>query len=110
MSRWRFIAKVLVAILALSTFAVVAGRSLAPAVAWWRVLLWAGGGAGLLACLLAAVAFMMGAQNQFTLKRGGTDAQWMWFGGEPPGLTRERERSAKAAADPEPPESADPRG
>lgn len=29
---------------------------------------------------------------QWILRRGGTDTQWLWFPGDPPGLARQRQR------------------
>jgi hypothetical protein len=53
---------------------------------------------GLLALAVVAGQWL----NRFSLNHGGTDPAWMWFGGEPPGLQRERDRSgvAKAAVPP----------
>jgi len=33
---------------------------------------------------VAAIAWL--ALGQFILRKGGTDVQWLWFPGDPPGL------------------------
>jgi hypothetical protein len=56
------------------------------------------GCAVLIVVALLAMAIIAGqCWNRFGLNHGGTDPKWMWFGGEPPGLQKERENSALAA-------------
>ena len=45
--------------------------------------------AGLLLLLVAEIAISSGI-NQWILRKGGTDTQWLWFPADPPGLQGER--------------------
>lgn len=83
----KLILKSLLAVLALSALAVVAGRSLSPGTPALTVLAYAAllGVAVLFGVIMCVI--MGGHWNQFTLRAGGTDAAWMKWGGEPPGLT-----------------------
>jgi hypothetical protein len=101
--------KVFVAVLMLSVLAGVAARSLAPAAAWWQVLIWVAGGAIAVVALIALGVVVSGGINRFTLNHGGTDAQWMWWGGEPPGLQQARRDSEVAVAEGRPAPAAEDR-
>ncbi len=84
--------KALLAIVMLTALAGVAGSQLAPDVPLATILLncaiWAAG----MFVVLVFVAILSLSFNQFILKHGGTDADWFWFKGEPPGLERQREQ------------------
>ena len=54
------------------------------------------GGVAVITC----VALLYLAFGHFNLRRGGTDAQWFWFPGEPKGLARLRADAGLAAPDP----------
>ncbi|WP_280151129.1 hypothetical protein [Piscinibacter sp. XHJ-5] len=77
----------------LAVLAAVAAAELAPAVPLATVLLSALGGAMVLLALLCIAVIVMGSRLQAILRRGGSDTQWLWFGAEPPGLARLRDRS-----------------
>ena len=74
---------------------VVAAHSVAPQIPVFVVLI--------AAALLAAAGFglimlalvVTGAWHRYGLNHGATDPQWMWFGGEPPGLRRLRRKAPK---------------
>ena len=89
--------KVVLACVCIAAIVALAGADLFPGVSSLTVLIYAGC-AMLFVLVLATVAIVVGQQwNLFGLNHGGTDPQWMWFGGEPPGLWKEREHSAAAA-------------
>ena len=85
-------AKTLLAIALLSVLAGVAGSQLAPNVPLQTVLLYCFLGAGALVAALVCLAIVSLTFNQFILRHGGTDADWFWFKGEPPGLQKLREQ------------------
>ncbi len=69
---------------------VVAGSHLAPTVPLPAVFLYSvvrvvAGGAVLLVAIVVSLTV-----SQWVLRHGGTDAQWFWFSGEPPGLQKLR--------------------
>jgi hypothetical protein len=80
--------------LIIGAIAVAASRSLFPAVPVAMALLY------LAAAIVAFLAFVSlslivtSRINAYVLSKGGTDTQWLWFGSEPPGLARLRERAA----------------
>jgi hypothetical protein len=84
--------KALLAIVMLSGLAGVAGSQLAPDVPLATILLncaiWAAG----MFVALVVVAVLSLTFNQFILRHGGTDVDWLWFNSEPPGLKRQREQ------------------
>ena len=89
--------KILVAILLLSALAVVAGSQLAPKAPLLTVLLYSTLGVlGIGALVLLATVVTL-TVYQWVLREGGTDPQWFWFSGEPPGLQKLR-AEAKAQA------------
>jgi hypothetical protein len=53
--------------------------------------------------VVAAIAWL--ALGQFILRKGGTDVQWLWFPGDPPGLEdlRRQARDRKHASKDPPP-------
>ena len=94
----RFIGKVLLAIVLLSTLAGVAGSQIVPKMPLSGVLFYSALLAlGLVVALILAVV-VFGTFNQFVMRHGGTDPQWFWYRSEPPGLVQLREQ-AKALAD-----------
>ena len=84
--------KVLLAIVMLSVLAGITGSQIAPHVPLQTVLLYCVIGAAILFALLVLIAIVSLTFNQFILRHGGTDADWFWFKGEPPGLERQREQ------------------
>jgi hypothetical protein len=82
----RFVAKVVLATLLLGALAGVAGSQIVPGWSLARVLLSSALGAAVLvaALIVAAIAWLV--LGQFILRKGGTDVQWLWFPGDPPGL------------------------
>lgn len=86
----RLINKILFAILLLAALAVVAGTQLAPKVPLPMVLLYSALGAMAIAALLVVAIIVFATVSQWVLRKGGTDPQWFWFSGEPPGLKKLR--------------------
>ena len=84
--------KTLFAVVMLSALAGVAGSQLAPDVPLLTVLLNCAIGAAVLLAILISAAIVTLTFNQFILRHGGTDADWFWFKGEPPGLAKLREQ------------------
>ena len=82
--------KALLAIVMLAALAGVAGSQLAPDLPLPAVLLNCAIGAAILLVFLVFAAVLSLTFNQFILRHGGTDADWFWFKGEPPGLERQR--------------------
>lgn len=96
----RLINKILFAILLLAALAVVAGTQLAPKVPLPMVLLYSALGAVAIAALLVVAIIVFATVSQWVLRKGGTDPQWFWFSGEPPGLQNLRaEAQAQAHKD-----------
>lgn len=82
------VAKLVIAVVAVSLLITVPARRVAPTLSYIELL-----GLVLLALLLllgATLATLYLAQ--FVLRQGGTDTQWFWFAGEPPGLQKLREQ------------------
>lgn len=96
----RLINKILFAILLLAALAVVAGAQLAPKVPMHLVLLYSAMGVLAIAALLVVAVIVFATVSQWVLRKGGTDPQWFWFPGEPPGLQNLRaEAQAQAHKD-----------
>jgi hypothetical protein len=76
----------------------VAGAQIVPGWSLVRVLLSSALGAAVLVAALVVAAIAWLALGQFILRKGGTDVQWLWFPGDPPGLEglRRRARDRKA--------------
>ena len=84
----------------ISGLAFFIGLQLFPAMPAGQVAIHAALGlAGGLA-VITCVALLYLAFGHFILRRGGTDAQWFWFPGEPKGLARLRADAGLAAPDP----------
>ena len=86
----RLINKILLATLLLAVIAGVAGSRLAPSLPLPTVLLYSGLGVLALGALLLLVIVVSSTVSQWILRKGGTDTQWFWFSGEPPGLQKLR--------------------
>lgn len=96
----RLINKILFAILLLAALAVVAGSQLAPKVPLPMVLLYSAMGAVGIGALLLVAVIVFATVSQWVLRKGGTDPQWFWLSGEPPGLKKLRaEAQAQARKD-----------
>ena len=96
----RLINKTLFAILLLAALAMVAGSQLAPKVPLPMVLLYSAMGAVGISALLLIAVLAFATVSQWVLRKGGTDPQWFWFSGEPPGLQKLRaEAQAQARKD-----------
>jgi hypothetical protein len=89
-THFHLVVKAQLAIVMLAALAGFAGSQLAPDVPLATILLncamWAAG----MFLALVFVAILSLTFNQFILRHGGTDADWFWFKGEPPGLERQR--------------------
>ena len=93
MSKKVLIVKSLIAGVAIAALFAVAGANLYPSIPTVWILAFVGCGV-LIVLALASLAIVVGQKwNVFGLNHGGTDPQWMWFGGEPPGLQQERARN-----------------
>jgi IS30 family transposase len=90
----RFAAKVVLATVLLAALAGVAGSQIAPQVPLVEVLLYSALGAAALLGVLVVATIAKLALGQFILRKGGTDVQWFWFSGEPPGLEALRKQDA----------------
>lgn len=84
-------AKLVLAALALTTLASIAGAEIVPGVSLTRILVFA---LGLFALVVLATIVVL-TFYQFILRNGGTDPQWFWFSGEPKGLAALREQAKK---------------
>ena len=87
---FRLINKILLAGLFLTALAGVAGSHLAPKLPLLTVLFYSALGVLAAGALLLVVAVLSLTISQWVLRNGGTDAQWFWFSGEPPGLQQLR--------------------
>ena len=87
-------AKVALAVVSLAAVAAVVGSQLAPDVPVGTVLLWSALGAIALFSVVTTAAVALLSFQQFILRKGGTDAQWFWFSGEPRGLAQQRDHRA----------------
>ena len=79
--------KLCVAAAAIVALASIPARQLAPQLSVFELAALLAGAFLALVCI--AVCSLTIAQ--FVLRKGGTDTQWLWFGGEPPGLAAQRE-------------------
>jgi hypothetical protein len=90
--------RILVAVGAVTGLLMLPVRELAPGLSLWGLVLSCVAGIGVALAVIAVVAVAWLQVAQFALRHGGTDAQWFWFNGEPPGLVALRR--ARAAARP----------
>jgi hypothetical protein len=72
----------------LSLLALLGGQSLAPDMPLLTLWLWALGGLLSLGLVFLAGTWLTLTFNQWVLRQGGTDTQWLWFASDPPGLKR----------------------
>jgi hypothetical protein len=82
--------KLLVAVLAIFALVAFAARDLAPGMAAGQLVLYAAIGMACSLIAIAVLAIVTAQWGQWVLRKGGTDAQWFWFRGEPPGLEAQR--------------------
>ena len=88
--------KVVVACAAVVALVAIPAKELAPSITLTALVLYIASAFGALVVL--SVCSLQLAQ--FILRKGGTDPQWFWFSGEPPGLAQLRQE--RKAADREP--------
>jgi hypothetical protein len=72
----------------LSLLALLVGQSLAPDMPLLTLWLWALGGLLSLGLVFTVGTWLTLTFNQWVLRQGGTDTQWLWFASDPPGLKR----------------------
>lgn len=89
--------RVLAAAAALAGIASLAAADLAPQTSIGTALMYAALGAFAGMALLVVASVIIATIAQLVLKRGGTDAQWFWFNGEPRGLRQWRSEHGAAA-------------
>lgn len=87
---FHLIEKILLAFLLLSTLAGVAGSQLAPKVPLLTVLAYSALSVLMIGALILAAVIVSATVSQWVMRNGGTDTQWFWFSGEPPGLQQLR--------------------
>ena len=71
-------------------------RLLWPAIGWGTMTLYVLMGWGILAGLLLVLvinAAISSWVNQWILRKGGTDTQWLWLPADPPGLPADRKNT-----------------
>jgi hypothetical protein len=86
----RLINKILLTVLLLTALAGIAGSHLAPRLPLFTVLFYSALGVLAAAAVLLVVMVVSLTVSQWILRNGGTDTQWFWFSGEPPGLQKLR--------------------
>lgn len=72
----------------LSLLALLGGQSLAPDMPLLTLWLWALGGLLSLGLVFTVGTWLTLTFNQWVLRQGGTDTQWLRFASDPPGLKR----------------------
>ncbi|MBT2323610.1 hypothetical protein J7E62_14765 [Variovorax paradoxus] len=92
-SRLILLGKLVLAFAVLGALLLIAGRDLFPLVAPWRLLLYFAVGVLIFLVVVGLQAYIGAEWNRCCLNRGATDAAWLWFGAEPPGLEQLREDS-----------------
>ena len=85
--------KVVVASVFVVALVAIPARELAPGITLAELVLYIAGAFG--ALVLLSVCSLQLAQ--FILRKGGTDSQWFWFNGEPPGLAQLRKEGKRVA-------------
>jgi hypothetical protein len=96
-----------IVVFALGTLAAVSGNAMFPQLPLLHRLGVAALLAGAVFVVLVVAAVIFATVMQWILRRGGTDADWFWFNGEPPGLRQLREQ-AKAGREGLPPQDRAP--
>jgi len=87
--------KIPLAALALGALAAVAAKSVVPDMPLPTALWYAAIGALALFVILVVWSVIAATLMQRILKQGGTDPDWFWFNGEPPGLQQLRQGARK---------------
>lgn len=90
--RFAAFAKVALAVILVGAIAAFAVKSMFPATPLATVVLYTGGAMGALFVGLVIAAYLSSTINQAVLRAGGTDAQWLWFKADPPGLIELRKQ------------------
>lgn len=96
-----------IVVFALGTLAAVSSHSIFPQLPLLTRLGYAALLAGALFVVLVVAAVIFATVMQWILRHGGTDPDWFWFNGEPPGLRQLREQ-AKAGPEGLPPQDRAP--
>ncbi|MFG6488050.1 hypothetical protein ACG04R_15300 [Roseateles sp. BYS78W] len=84
-----FVAKIVVAVVAIGGIALVAAAQIAPAVAPWKVLLAVAAFVAALVSLALLHAFVTGSLKQLLLRWGAIDTQWLWAPDYPEGFKQQ---------------------
>lgn len=87
-SRRILVLKSCMAAVLLSLLALLGGQGLAPDMPLLTLWLWALGGLLSLGLVFTVGTWLTLTFNQWVLRQGGTDTQWLWFASDPPGLKR----------------------
>ncbi len=91
--RWVWRVKLLICGLVISVAMGFMAKLLWPGLNLWTVALYVLVGWGILAGLLLVLVVNTAISswiNQWILRKGGTDTQWLWFSTDPPGLQKDR--------------------
>ena len=91
--RWVWRVKLLICGLVISVAMGFMAKLLWPGLNLWTVALYVLVGWGILAGLLLMLVVNTAISswiNQWILRKGGTDTQWLWFSADPPGLQKDR--------------------
>lgn len=91
--RWVWRVKLLICGLVISVAMGFMAKLLWPGLNLWTMALYVLVGWGILAGLLLVLVVNTAISswiNQWILRKGGTDTQWLWFSADPPGLQRDR--------------------
>ena len=96
-----------IVVFALGTLAAVSSDSMFPQLPLHHRLAYAALLAGALFVVLVVAAVIFATVMQWIMRHGGTDPDWFWFNGEPPGLRQLREQ-AKAGPEGLPPQDRAP--
>lgn len=96
--RWVWRVKLLICGLVISVAMGFMAKLLWPGLNLWTVALYVLVGWGILAGLLLVLVVNTAISswiNQWILRKGGTDTQWLWFSADPPGLQKDRKRKPR---------------
>ena len=88
--------KLIVASAAVVALVAIPAKKLAPSISLAELVLYIAAAF----CALVALSVCSLQLAQFILRKGGTDPQWFWFSGEPPGLVQLRHEGKGAAREP----------
>lgn len=81
------------------TIIAAASTNLFPRVPMVAALLYATAGIVAFLAMVTVSLIVASRINAYVLNKGGTDAQWLWFKSEPPGLMRLREEARSESDD-----------